>query len=114
MGSPYFSQNEGRAIRQDFTKKKGFTTSEATNIDYDNFNESRDQETLREEVGDSQEYWQVEQRTIDVLNSMSEIVKQGIHECFLLDDNGNVVMSKWGIPERVNTRNAVNSILRWT
>lgn len=113
MSSAYFTINEGQAIRQDFQTKK-FTVQSSSTIDFDNFEESRDYTTVREEEGDSQEYWQVESRTIDVLSSMSQLVKSALHECYLLDADGNLVTSKWGIPERVNIRNATNSILRWT
>ena len=56
----------------------------------------------------------VEMRTIDVLNSMSDLVRQGLRQCYLLNEDGSKVMSRWGIAERVNPRKVTNSILRWT
>lgn len=97
----------------DFQTKK-YVTQESSTVDYDNFDTSRDQTTVRDEEGDSQEYWQVESRTVDVISTMSQLVKSALHECYLTDENGNVVVSRWGIPERVPIRNATNSILRWT
>lgn len=115
LAADVFAMNEGFGITKDFSKGN-FTTTNTSNIDYDNFNDySNDQDVVAEEGGkDEQEHWQIENRTIDVLNSMSALVRQGIHECYRLNVDGSKVMSKWGIAERVNPREAVNSILRWT
>ncbi len=115
LAADVFAMNEGFGIAKDFSKGN-FTTTDNSHIDYDNFNDySNDQDVVAEEGGkDEQEHWQIESRTIDVLNSMSALVRQGIHECYLLNADSSKVMSKWGIAERVNPREAVNSILRWT
>lgn len=114
LASDIFAMNEGFGIVRDYGKAK-FTTTEKPQIDYDNFNDySNDPDAMAEAEKDEQEHWQVEQRTIDVLNSMSQLVRLGIHECYQIDKNGEKVISKWGIAERVNPRLAVNSILRWT
>lgn len=115
LAADVFAMNEGFGIAKDFSKGN-FTTTDDSHIDYDNFNDySNDQDIAAEEgEKDDQEHWQIENRTIDVLNSMSALVRQGIHECYLLNADSNKVMSKWGIAERVNPREAVNSILRWT
>ena len=115
LAADIFAMNEGFGIAKDFSKGN-FTTTEDSHIDYDNFNDySNDQDIAAEEgEKDDQEHWQIENRTIDVLNSMSALVRQGIHECYLLNADSSKVMSKWGIAERVNPREAVNSILRWT
>lgn len=115
LAADVFAMNEGFGIAEDFSKGN-FTTTDDSHIDYDNFNDySNDQDIAAEEgEKDDQEHWQIENRTIDVLNSMSALVRQGIHECYLLNADSSKVMSKWGIAERVNPREAVNSILRWT
>ena len=115
LAADVFAMNEGFGIAKDFSKGT-FTTTDDSHIDYDNFNDySNDQDIAAEEgEKDDQEHWQIENRTIDVLNSMSALVRQGIHECYLLNADSSKVMSKWGIAERVNPREAVNSILRWT
>ena len=115
LAADVFAMNEGFGIAKDFSKGN-FTTIDNSYIDYDNFNDySNDQDIAAEEgEKDEQEHWQIENRTIDVLNSMSALVRQGIHECYLLNADSSKVMSKWGIAERVNPREAVNSILRWT
>ncbi len=115
LAADIFAMNEGFGITKDYSRGN-FTTTEDSKIDFDNFNDySNDQDIAAEEgEKDEQEHWQVESRTIDVLNSMSALVRLGLHECYLLDAEGNKVYSKWGIAERVNPRESVNSILRWT
>ena len=115
MAADIFALNEGFGITKDYTKGN-FTTTDQFKVDYDNFNDySNDQDVVAEEgEKDEQEHWQVEMKTIDVLNSMSALVRQGLRECYLLNEDGSKVMSKWGIAERVNPRKATNSILRWT
>lgn len=115
LAADIFAMNEGFGITKDYSKGN-FTTTEDSKVDFDNFNDySNDQDIAAEEgEKDEQEHWQVESRTIDVLNSMSALVRLGLHQCYLLDAEGNKVYSKWGIAERVNPRESVNSILRWT
>nr|DAG87378.1 MAG TPA: ATP dependent DNA helicase [Crassvirales sp.] len=115
LAADVFAMNEGFGIAKDFSKGN-FTTTDDSHIDYDNFNDYSNDQDIAAEDGekDDQEHWQIENRTIDVLNSMSALVRQGIHECYLLNADSSRVMSKWGIAERVNPREAVNSILRWT
>lgn len=115
LAADIFAMNEGFGITKDYSRGN-FTTTENSKVDFDNFNDySNDQDIAAEEgEKDEQEHWQVESRTIDVLNSMSALVRLGLHECYLLDAEGNKIYSKWGIAERVNPRESVNSILRWT
>lgn len=114
LASDIFAANEGVGISRDFDNG-GWRSVEGQKIDFDNFNDyENDPDAMAEEIKDEQEHWQIEQRTIDILNSMSAMVRLALHECYQVDKEGNVIKSKWGIPERVNARNAVNSILRWT
>ena len=115
LAADIFAMIEGFGITKDYSRGN-FTTTENSKVDFDNFNDySNDQDIAAEEgEKDEQEHWQVESRTIDVLNSMSALVRLGLHECYLLDAEGNKVYSKWGIAERINPRESVNSILRWT
>lgn len=115
LAADIFAMNEGFGITRDYSRGN-FTTTEDSKVDFDNFNDySNDQDIAAEEgEKDEQEHWQIESRTIDVLNSMSALVRLGLHQCYLLDAEGNKVYSKWGIAERVNPRESVNSILRWT
>ena len=82
--------------------------------DADNFNSSNMEGDVLENEGDLQEHWQVETKTLDVLTTMSQMVKQALTKCYLLDKDGNKITSEFGINERINVRVATNSILRWT
>lgn len=115
LAADVFAMNEGFGITKDYSNGH-FTTIADAKIDYDNFNDYSNDPDIAAETGekDEQEHWQIESKTIDVLNSMSALVRQGLHECYLLNEDGSKVMSKWGIAERVNPRKTVNSILRWT
>lgn len=115
LAADVFAMNEGFGITKDYSNGH-FTTIADAKIDYDNFNDYSNDPDIAAETGekDEQEHWQIESKTIDVLNSMSALVRQGLHECYLLNEDGSKVRSKWGIAERVNPRKTVNSILRWT
>lgn len=82
--------------------------------DADNFNESNDQLDVEEIEGSLQEHWQIESRCQDVLGTMSQMVRRALLKCYILDKDGNNVQSEFGINERINVREATNSILRWT
>ncbi len=82
--------------------------------DADNFNESNDQSDVEEIKGSLQEHWQIESRCQDVLGTMSQMVRRALLKCYILDKDGNNVQSEFGINERINVREATNSILRWT
>lgn len=94
------------------------------NTENDNFNKSNESEDVKEEEGSEQEHWQIESRTIDVLGSMSRMVRQGIAQCYVLEDTDEVnedgtpkykaKLSNFGVKERVNAKDATNQILRWT
>ena len=84
----------------------------------EDFNGANDTSNILENEGSLQEHWQIESRTLDVMSSMSQLVKQVLNRCFQLqvDENGNEtkVPSEFGIAERVNAKDATASILRWT
>lgn len=82
--------------------------------DADNFNESNDQASVEEIEGNLQEHWQLESRCQDILETMSQLVRRALLKCYILDKDGNNVQSEFGINERINVREATNSILRWT
>lgn len=84
--------------------------------DYDKTN---DADYIAETEGSLQEHWQIESRTLDVMSSMSQLVKQALNKCFQVRINPETGMeehvpSEFGIAERVNAKDATSSILRWT
>lgn len=82
--------------------------------DIDDFNVSNELDDILEKEGDLQEHWQVETRTLDVLSTMSQLVRRALSQCYILNKDGSKVKSEFGINERVSAREATNSILRWT
>lgn len=98
------------------SSKDGKTREVNTDLvaDADNFNSSNMENDVLENEGDLQEHWQVETKTLDVLATMSQMVRQALTKCYLLDKDGNNITSEFGINERINVREATNSILRWT
>lgn len=82
--------------------------------DVDNYNYSNEEDDILEKEGNLQEHWQIETKTLDVIATMSQLVKKALRQCYVLDNNGNKVTSEFGINERISMRTATNSILRWT
>lgn len=87
--------------------------------DTDGYNE----ESITQEIeGSTQEHWQIENRTIEIVNSLSQEMRNALLQCYILAPDGfergqrkyKKVQDKWGINERIPVKDAVNSILRWT
>lgn len=112
LGSDTFILNEGFCIVKSKSNNKFEVQDEKEGSD--DLGNSSDSSQIQENEGSEQEYWQVNFRTIDIFDDVTASVRKALHECYLLDANGNKVLSKWGIPKRANVRNAVNSLLRWT
>lgn len=96
-----------------------FDIEENVSIDLDSstiedYNNTTEQTDIAELEGNIQEAWTIEQRTQDILTTMSDEVRRALQKCYILDEKGNILKSKWGINERVTVRAATNSILRWT
>ena len=111
----FFAVNEKIGLRRnslthsyEAIKKK----YESFRSEYDDTDDEDDVE--KEEERDTQQSWQIESMTISAINSMSDLVKNTLHECYILDKNGKKVLSKFGIPLRVQKSKAVKNILYWT
>lgn len=120
LGSDVFILNEGFGITKSFDTDRYDTTNESeVSIGSEMYGDADAMSTDRDaarETGSEQEHWQIESRTIDIVNELISniLVKRAIHDCYLKDENGNLVIGRWGIPERMQVRNAVQSILHWT
>ena len=113
MGADIFAFNEGIGISRNYGEHK-FNTTKETQPLTDDFNNDLDEDSLNEKEGDAQEHWQVNFRTIDTINSMSALVRQAIHECYDLDENGQPkVHPLFGLKERIDARKVTNNILNW-
>ena len=116
FASDTFSLIEDFAIT---TADNELTVNENLSPLNDDFNNTYDTDIILENEGNLQEHWQIERRTIDVLSSMSRLVKAALNKCYLLRVNPETgklekVPSEFGIAERVNVKDATSSILRWT
>lgn len=77
---------------------------------------------IQELEGSTQEHWQIENRTIEIIGSLSQEMRNALLQCYVLEKDGikngqrtyKKVLNKDGIPKRVKTKDAVYSILRWT
>lgn len=94
--------------------ESGMQVHEVSNEDVNNVNKESDTEEIRETYGDSQEHWQVETRTLDVLDNATAIVKRALSTCIQYDSKGNPKKSRTGRAKRVNAKDATAAILRWT
>lgn len=89
----------------------------------DDFNGFEDNAEIEESEGNLQEHWQEEMRTRDIAKSLTQLVRNYLRQCYVLeytgetDENGNkltrVKESEFGIKLRVNETDAIRSILRW-
>lgn len=114
MGATTFSlvENFGLSVKED-----SIEAVDKLNPSEDNFNTPEDEESLRELVGDLRDHWQIESRTMDVLGSMSQKVKQQLartHKVQIIDGKEEIVRDEFGIPEGVDVREAATQILNWT
>lgn len=70
-----------------------------------------------EDLGDKQEHWQIDSRTIDNFLSMSQIVKRELTRCYIteIDEDGNTInkVNSFGVNKRVDPKQATGKILRW-
>ena len=73
-----------------------------------------DSDYVLELEGDSLEHWQVEQRSVDLMDAVDNLVKRELRNLRLKDAEGNdETHSSWGTPIRVDDRMALNSIVYW-
>jgi hypothetical protein len=71
-------------------------------------------EFLQEMAGDSQEAWQRESRTEVAYDRASILVKQALTQCYRLNPDGTPITDKWGVKQRMDGREALQAIIKWT
>ena len=71
-------------------------------------------EEISEIQGSTIEHWQVSFRQVSAHASLSQLIKRTLGTLFELDENGEKVISDYGVPQRINESLAVNQILMWT
>lgn len=115
LAGPEFSRLE----KFNITSVDGNLDREILEEDTDGYNE---ESITQETEGSTQEHWQIENRTIEIVNSLSQEMRSALLQCYILAPDGfergqrkyKKVQDKWGINERIPVKDAVNSILRWT
>lgn len=109
LSAKTFADIEGFGI---IDSAAGFNVLQRIQTLTEDYNNDNDIDSITETVGDIQEHWQVEFRTIDVMNAMTPEVRLALLQCYLLNKDGNPIISEYGIKERIKPRQAVNTILR--
>lgn len=109
QGSSLLLQLEGFGITDDFTVNEDVDTQML-----EDFNSDNEKESIQETVGSLQEHWQIESRTENVFDKASILVKQALTQCYKMNEDGTPVVSKWGVKQRIDGRDALQSIIRWT
>lgn len=109
LSAKTFADIEGFGI---IDSAAGFNVLQKIQTLTEDYNNDNDIDSITETVGDIQEHWQVEFRTIDVMNTMTPEVRLALLQCYVLDKESNPVISEFGIKERIKPRQAVNTILR--
>ena len=75
---------------------KAYTLNTDVNPDLDECTDSNDADVINENEGSEQGHWQVETKTLDILGTMTPVVKQMLRECYVLNPDGSKVVTEWG------------------
>ena len=113
LGANTLSINEGihlTTTRVNGEEMKSMEEGIAVNPD---LNSARDLESIQENEGPLQEKWQVDFRTIDVVESMSQLVRNELFKLYQLDSNGNKITDGIGIYKRVPVQETTKQLLNW-
>ena len=125
LASDVFTEIEKFSITETVVADKIISqTNENLNNNQDNFNaeEQNDEESVLETHGNLQEHWQTKANTVDIMDSMSQLMHRAIAQCYQLeevsrDENNkpvyDKVKSEFGINLRVKPREVTGSLLRW-
>lgn len=105
---------EGFSISLNFDNGSIRTSEESKDLDPDNLDSYNDPVSIEEREGSSQEHWQTESRTVDILNSMSALVRQHIASYYQLNEDGSIhINADYGWPEHVAPADFTRKILSW-
>lgn len=110
QGAAMLMQLEGFGIKEDGT----LDTDVDNRTEELDPNNTTDEDAIQEVEGSLQEHWQIESRTQNAFDKASTLVRQALTQCYQLDKNGDVVVDKWGIKQRMDGRAALQSIMKWT
>lgn len=113
LGANTLSINEGIHLTTTRVNGKEMKTMEEGVVINSDLNSASDTESMQENEGSLQEKWQVDSRTIDVVESMSQLVRNELFKLYQLDSNGNKITDGIGIYKRVPVQETTKQLLSW-
>lgn len=113
LGANTLSINEGIHLTTTRVNGKEMKTMEDGVVINSDLNSASDTESMQENEGSLQEKWQVDSRTIDVVESMSQLVRNELFKLYQLDSNGNKITDGIGIYKRVPVQETTKQLLSW-
>ena len=113
LGANTLSINEGIHLTTTRINGKEMKTMEEGVVVNPDLNSARDLESMQENEGSLQEKWQVDSRTVDVVESMSQLVRNELFKLYQLDSNGNKITDGIGIYKRVPVQETTKQLLSW-
>lgn len=113
LGANTLSINEGIHLTTTRVNGKEMKTMEEGVVINSDLNSASDTESMQENEGSLQEKWQVDSRTIDVVESMSQLVRNELFKLYQLDSNGNKITDSIGIYKRVPVQETTKQLLSW-
>ena len=113
LGANTLSINEGIHLTTTRVNGKEMKTMEEGVVVNPDLNSARDLESMQENEGSLQEKWQVDSRTVDVVESMSQLVRNELFKLYQLDSNGNKITDGIGIYKRVPVQETTKQLLSW-
>lgn len=113
LGANTLSINEGIHLTTTRVNGEEIKSMEDGVVVNPDLNSARDLESMQENEGSLQEKWQVDSRTIDVVESMSQLVRNELFKLYQLDSNGNKITNGIGIYKRVPVQETTKQLLSW-
>ena len=113
LGANTLSINEGIHLTTTRVNGKEMKAMEEGIVVNPDLNSASDTESMQENEGQLQEKWQVDSRTIDVVESMSQLVRNELFKLYRLDSNGNKITDGIGIYKRVPVQETTKQLLNW-
>ena len=113
LGANTLSINEGIHLTTTRVNGKELKTVENDIVINPDINSASDTESIQENEGLLQEKWQIDSRTIDPVESMSQLVRNELFKLYQLDSNGNKITDGIGIYKRVPVQETTKQLLNW-
>lgn len=113
LGANTLSINEGIHLTTTRVNGREMKTMEEGVVVNPDLNSASDTESMQENEGSLQEKWQIDSRTVDVVESMSQLVRNELFKLYQLDSSGNKITDGIGIYKRVPVQETTKQLLNW-